>query len=209
MNLVVRWMPNYLWMLVAAESVFVFAGCDIASKSSVALPNVSPGEAALGAIRLYDADGNGSLSGAELEACPAMSVALKEYDNDGDNQISQEEVAGRIAELFPQSVGLLTVDCVVTHQGRPLSGATVTFTPEKFLGESIQTAVGTTDHNGAVSPSIPSDALPAHLKNEKLMQPGIYRVEVKHSALPADVGKPLGAAIDPSRRDGTTLLFEL
>ncbi len=190
-------------------SIFFLSGCDVSSRPSVTPPKVNPGSTAAAAIRSYDSDGNGSLSNSELTACPAISSARKLYDRDGDGQLSQEEIAARLEQLFGSSVGLVTVDCVVTRQRQPLSGATVRFTPEPFLDGAVLPAVATTDQNGEAAPSIAAEDLPTNLQKEKLMQPGIYRVEIEHPAVSAKNSKPLGVEVDPSRRDGTTVRLDL
>jgi hypothetical protein len=201
--------PKFVFVLVGAQSIALIVGCDFTAKSSVELPKVSPRAAAAAAIRLYDKDGNGSLSSAELEASPALKTAQKEYDQDKNDGISQEEIVARFEHLFGASVGLLTVDCTVVRQGKPLANATVKFIPEPFLGDAIQPAIGTTSETGSVTPGIAVDKLPSNLQREKLMQPGIYRVEIQHPSVTAKNTKPIGAEIDPSRRDGTTVTINL
>jgi hypothetical protein len=196
------------WIFISAATVY-WTGCRAQSSATVDPPNVDSQAAAAEAMRLYDKDSNGHLNDAELAACPAISAARKQYDLDRDGQISQEEVATRIDRLYGRSVGLVRVDCSVTRQGRPLSGATVRFIPESFLGTALQTAVDTTDSNGNCFPSIPAAELPANLQGRKFMQPGIYRVEIDHPSVSSKNSKPLGAEIDPMIRDGTTLQFNL
>jgi hypothetical protein len=95
------------------------------------------------------------------------------------------------------------------RQGQPLSGATMRFVPESFLGAAVESAVATTDSNGGASPSIPDDRLPAGLQGLNMMQVGVYRVEIEHPALAGEDIKPLGFEVDPTRRDGTAARFEL
>jgi hypothetical protein len=170
---------------------------------------VDPQVAAAEAIRLYDLSGDGRLNREELTACPAMSNVQERYDTDGDGHLSHGEIAARLEQLYTGRIGLLAVQCSVTRQGQPLAGARVRFVPEPFLATAIDSAVATTDSNGSASPSIPDDRLPASLRDLGMMQVGIYRVEVEHPALIGEEIKLLGFEVDPTRRDGTTVRFDL
>ena len=48
----------------------------------------------------------------------------------------------------------------LTLDGQPLSGALITFEPEKFLGDEIKTAFATTNQFGTAAPSIPIEQRP-------------------------------------------------
>ncbi len=195
-------------LFVAASLVF-FSGCGSLMEPRVPLPKIDPRAAAAEALRIYDTNSDGSLEASELAACPAMLGALERYDKDGNHQISQEEIVLRLENVYSKSVGLLEVQCTLTRKGQPLSGATVRFIPEPFLGDDIQTAVATTDASGLAIPSIPADQLPARLRNASMMQVGLYRVEIEHPSLSAKDAKRLGCEVDPMRRDGTTVRFDL
>ena len=51
-------------------------------------------------------------------------------------------------------LGLMRLLCHVTLDNRPLEGATVTLTPEPFLGEHVLPASGVTDSGGLASQTI-------------------------------------------------------
>jgi hypothetical protein len=194
---------------VLISSLLIFGGCGSLSKPRVAPPKVDPRAAAAEAIRLYDANGDGSLDEAELGACPAMKQARERFDKDGNGRISQEEITQQLQNIYSSAVGLLEVHCTVLRNGRPLAGATVRFIPEPFLGDDLQTAIGTTDADGVAVPSIPAEHLPDRLRKAPLMQVGLYRVEIEHPSLAADQAKGLGFEVDPTRRGGTAARFDL
>lgn len=181
-------------------------GCGPASPAP---PKVDPPAAAAEAMRAYDRNSDGRLSADELDASPALKSSRERFDNDGDGQISAAELQTRLQELYAQSVSFVEVQCVMTRGGRPLSSAEVRFVPEPFLGESLQVATAETDLNGLAQPGIAADHLPENLKNVKLMQVGLYRVEVKHPSITGDDVQPSGCEIDPSRRGGTTVNIKL
>jgi hypothetical protein len=202
---------HFPWQLthVALLAPLLCGGCGSLATPRVAPPKVDPRTAAGEAIRLYDTNADGSLDESELAACPAMKSARDRYDKDGNRQISQDEIAQRLEKVYSNAVGLLEVQCTITRNGQPLSGATVQFIPETFLGDTIHTAVATTNSDGMAIPSIPADQLPEKLRDAALMQVGIYRVEIEHPSLSADGVKKLGFEVDPTRRDGTTARFNL
>lgn len=206
-NLLLYRTTSALILVVCAS--LIFGGCSSSAPPEAASLKVDPEAAAAEAIRIYDANGNGVLEELELGKCPAIKNALDRYDKDGNHQISQEEISQRLKSLFSSSVGLLELQCAITRSGRPLSGATVRFIPEPFLGAGLQTATATTDDDGLASPKIPTDQLPDRLRNAPLMQVGLYRVEVEHPSLPTDQAKQLGFEIDPTRRGGTNVRFDL
>ena len=83
-----------------------------------------------------------------MSACPALKKALVEIDTDGDGAISADEIAQRVQSYVDDRLGRMTLACAVLVDGVPLSGATVTFLPEPFLGDAIPPATGTTGSTG-------------------------------------------------------------
>lgn len=193
---------------VVAHGLLLFGGCGPSGKARI-MPKVDPRAAAAEAIRLYDANGDGSLDEQEISACPAMKQARERYDKDGNGRISLEEIAQHLEQIYSAGVGFLDVQCTTLRNGRPLAGATVRFTPEPFLGDEIQTAFGKTGEDGIATLSISVDKLPDRLRNASLMQAGLYRVVVEHPSLPAGQAKGLGFEVDPTRRDGKAARFDL
>ena len=96
----------------------------------------------------------------------------------------------------------------MTVGGRPLDGATVRFVPERFLQGAVKPAVGTTDRQGAAIIAIADEDLPADQRTLRAMQPGIYRVEIKHPGV-ANLDRLLGFEVDPAMRGGTESVFNL
>jgi hypothetical protein len=141
---------------------------------------VDPDEASAAALEQYDKNGDGQLDEAELKACPALLGALGAYDETNDKKLSKEEIAAQIDYMYQRGSGLVSIDCLVTLDGAPLSGATVKFIPEKFLGDEIKPAEGITNSGGNASMSIAADELPKELRRHSFMRTGIYRVEITH-----------------------------
>jgi hypothetical protein len=147
------------------------AGCADGNRGRVAPPSISPSGAAAAALAEYDANKDGYLDAKELEGCPALQGAVKAIDKNGDGRLSADEIADRLTAILESKVGRLTFSCEVTLNGKPLSGATVNFVPEKFLGSAVSPASGVTDSTGIALLNAEGGTAPG-------MQPGYYRVTI-------------------------------
>jgi hypothetical protein len=107
-------------------------------------------------------------------------------------------------------LGILGFVVRVTLDGRPLNGATVTFTPEKFLGSHLKPAQGTTDSQGFARPTIDDPALRArHFAGAPY---GLYRVEISSNRpIPAkyNTQTTLGTEIAPGAMTADPIYFDL
>jgi hypothetical protein len=102
------------------------------------------------ALDQYDRNGDRKLSVQELKASAALSTSSARIDKNRDGSLSEGEIRDRFRShesLTGKSLFLVGVSA----QGKPLSGAAVTFTPEPFMGEGLQSYVGTTGENGLCS----------------------------------------------------------
>ncbi|WP_428305897.1 hypothetical protein [Lacipirellula sp.] len=151
------------------------AGCS-SGPSRVQAPSISASGAASEAMTAYDKDGDGFIAGAELDAAPSFKAAMSTLDLNKDSKVSEDEIRQRIEAWQVKPVGLTSIMCSVTLDGRPIDGATVTFEPEAFLGSSLKAAMGETS-GGQLSPSIPKAERPDPTWPPGL-QVGFYKVRV-------------------------------
>ena len=145
--------------------------------SAVLPPKIDASNAAALAMEAYDTDGNGFVEGEELENAPGLRAALTTLDLDKDGKVDENEVAERILAWRSTDVGITTIQCSVMLDGRPLSGASITFDPEEFLGEEIQAATAKTGPLGEFFPLIPKENLPTPTTPVGI-QIGLYKVRV-------------------------------
>lgn len=166
---------------------FAVAGGCSGKPSSVEVPAIVPQEAAQAAIEQYDRNGDGQLSADELESCPALSKALGKYDTNRDRTISEEELIKRFSMWSEGGLGVSSLTCQLTLDGRPFSGALVKLVPEDCLSQWIHEATGTADVSGIVRLGIDSKYLPDDLKNFHGVHQGLYKIEITHPeiAVPA------------------------
>jgi hypothetical protein len=160
---------------VCLAAILAISGC-----GGIKSHMVDPVVASKAAMEQYDKDGDGLLDKTELKGCPALLRELRVYDQSKDEKLDAEEIGSQIAEMYARGFGLTSLNCNVNLDGSPLSGATVKFIPETFLGPEIKEASGVTNANGATSLGISPDELPKEIRRAKLMRVGIYRVEVTH-----------------------------
>ena len=125
-------------------------------------------------MKQYDTNGDGKIAGDELDKAPALKSAIENLDTSGDGAVDADEVTARIEAWQESKLGRTSLMCRVVKGGQPFEGATVTFVPEKFLGENLKPASGVTDANGTAMLSIElSDS-----GDPPGVAPGLYRVEI-------------------------------
>jgi hypothetical protein len=166
-------------MLTALGLCLLSLGCSH-GPTAVRPPYIDAAEASRQALELYDTDHDGELSDQELAACPGILQHRDIYDADHNGKISRQEIEDRIRELKSPRVGLSSLRIQVRLDGRPLSGATVKLIPEKYLGDDIKAAVGTTGDGGSATMRIPDEDLPAAQRGLAGVHYGTYKVEITH-----------------------------
>src|SRR6476620_6905195 len=163
-----------MWVLCSA-ALTAIAGC-----RGVKEYRVDPVAASKAAMEQYDKNGDGLLDMTELRACPALLRELRSYDSSKDKKLSADEIGAQIQDMYGQGPGMISLNCTVSLDGTALSGATVRFIPEAFLGPQIKEADGVTSSSGTAALGISPDELPKELRRHHLMRVGIYRVEITH-----------------------------
>ncbi len=128
-------------------TTFLLLGCS-RGPEPVVPPKYDPGGTASRAMQQYDADGDGVMSAQEAEKAPSLLAAWKRLDANGDGKATRDEIAARVENWIESQIGIMSADCTVTLDGKPLAGAEVLYVPEDFLGGGVLTARGKTDEHG-------------------------------------------------------------
>ncbi|MEO2047211.1 MAG: hypothetical protein ABGX16_11635 [Pirellulales bacterium] len=164
---------NWRAAAMTASLLLLLVGCS-GAPSRVAAPEWEPEQIADQAIATLDKDGDGLLSTRELAAAPGLKYCADQLDQDGDQQLTRDEIRDRIKLYEDLRVGYTTFMCRVLYKGRPLPGALVKLIPEPFLGSIVEPAQGTTGRSGQVQLVAESSDMP-------VMRIGMYRVEITSS----------------------------
>jgi hypothetical protein len=189
-------------MIVLLAGIALFAGCS--SRASRVHPvEIDASSASSEAMELYDKDGDGALAGAELNAVPGIKKQVERYDRDGDQRVSRDEIAERIAEWSSNRLAFMGCSYIVTLDGQPLGGATITLVPEPYLGANVKPASGLTHSNGLTRLTHADEDLPKSSNGRPI--PGVfggtYKVQVTHPSrkIPAkyNTATELGEEIAP------------
>ncbi|MFZ1932565.1 MAG: hypothetical protein WCB27_11855 [Thermoguttaceae bacterium] len=125
------------------------------------------------AIAEYDTNGDGRISGAELDNCPGVKAAINQIDPSGNGDVTSDKITARIKVWQDSKLGRMAVQRRVVHNGRPVPNAEVKFVPEKFLGPIVPTASGTTDKKGVAIMSYSRSG-----REPPGVVPGFYRIEI-------------------------------
>jgi hypothetical protein len=168
---------TFLCMLAGISFLIFLDGCSKTPKSYA--PVVDPIAAADAAVKQYDADKNGKISGPELDQAASLKFNLNTIDSNHDQALTAQEIADRIR--FWQTDKLVSgrspVRCTVFRNKKVLANAEVKLVPEKFLGDALKIAKGKTDPNGTAI-LMTENAAP---DDPPGVGPGFYRVEITKS----------------------------
>jgi len=203
-------------VLLALSLALAAQGCGGGNDKRPKLPRLSPAEAGAAAMAAFDTNKDGNLDAKELEKCPALRERkpdgtfggpIPTVDKDGDGKITAEEIATRLREYESRKVALVGVSCQVANENLPLTGATVTFTPEAFMGTSVKPAQGVSEEGGEVNLQIEGEGYPG-------LHCGFYRVTVSKKdaqgkeTIPArfNTNTTLGFEVGPDMREGNFLI---
>lgn len=185
---------RFPWLL-AVFSVALWAGCS-STPARLTGPSLSPTAIAAQAIEQYDANHDGTIEGAELDKVPALKNSLAKLDKNGDQKISAEEIAAEVQNWKDNKYPVLQFTCAVTLDGKPLSNATVTLVPEKFMGADAKPAQGLTNMEGQAR--LGTEGLERNGVNLVGVYCGFYKVEISK--------KEGGAELVPARYNTQTEL---
>jgi hypothetical protein len=157
----------------------LLVGCNY-SASRVYPVKIDPSAASSAAIEMYDKDADGALAGDELAAVPGIKKNIELYDRDGDGRVARDEISQRLDAWANQKLALLGATVVVSLDGQPLDGATVTFVPESYLGPNVKPATGTTMENGLARLSHADEDLPKSSNGRPIpgVTSGTFKVQI-------------------------------
>lgn len=126
-----------IFLLLAAT------GCGGGPSNALPVPSYDPAAMTDAAFAQLDKNKNGTIEGSEFDACPA----LKRWK--GGNPVSKADLKARFdAYAAARADAVTPMSVVVTRDGTPVQGVTVTLTAEPFMGGGFKPAGGVTDETG-------------------------------------------------------------
>jgi EF hand len=199
---------EYPLLWIVSVLALATGGCS-GGPPRTAPPIIEADAAGKQAIAMYDRDGDGAISGKELDNCPGIKDALEFYDVNHEGKITAAAIAARIHEWQESNIGTAATKVRVLLDGAPLEAATVTFEPEPFLGPNVAAASGQTASNGATIMTIPADASNPQGERKSGVHYGLYKVRISKpiggkESLPAryNTNTVLGVEIGPRHTEG-------
>lgn len=165
---------NFKMLALGAVSLLIIGGC-MRGPSAIKATYINADSAGQKAIEMYDANKDGKISGAEFDKAPALKQALPNFNSTLEKGVTAADISARIKSWQLSGVTrIMGVTCTVTRNGKPFVGGEVKFVPEKFLGDDLPVATGTTAPDGNALLSVPvtgKDDPPG-------VPPGFYRIEI-------------------------------
>jgi hypothetical protein len=194
-------------ILLLVVSAGLGTGCG--GPARVPSPAYNPEGMARAAMVDYDRNGDGKLDAAELDACPALKNALQHIAEGKRAYLTEEDIADRLRQFQESKVGLRSIRCRVIRDGIGLSGVTVTYVPEGFMGDAIKPGSGISDKNGNVSLKMDGETVDG-------LGLGFYRVEASlkdasgKETLPAQYNKStkLGFEVNNGKLENFQIIIE-
>ncbi|MCC7474681.1 MAG: hypothetical protein IT425_04755 [Pirellulales bacterium] len=201
-----RMMERSSWLVLAA----LFAiGCS-SRPSRIEPPAIDSG-AAEAAVEQFDTNGDKVLDENELGSVPPLKAALARIDQNGDRKVNASEIEARIKAWKDARIGLMPMTIRLNSNSSPLAGAEVTLMPEKFLGDHLKMARGTTNQHGVAVMEI------SNKRDERGVASGFYRISVSKKSgsgtesIPAryNTQTQLGLEVEPLSPESRDASFNL
>jgi hypothetical protein len=163
------------------SSITLVVGCSYQA-SRVQPVKISPSSASAAAIEMYDKDGDGAIAGEELNTVQGIKKHLALYDLDHDQRVTRDEITERLKVWDSNPAAIMGSSYVVYLDGKPLSGAMMTFVPEPYLGPNVKPATGLTTQIGLTRPSHAPEDLPKTANGRSIygMTSGTFKIEITH-----------------------------
>jgi len=162
-------------MALLAVILLTQSGC-LNEPKRISAPSIDAVAAGQEAMKLYDKNNDGKISGAEFDKVPCLLMSLPIIKSTKEKGITAADITTRIKAWQQTKIGRIgSVNAMVTRNGKPLVGAVVKFVPEKFLGSDVPVCTGTAPTGSDGSAEI-TETVPAG--EPKGVPPGYYRVEI-------------------------------
>ncbi len=162
-------MRRFHRLLLPLLAAALVAGCS--GPSGPKLPELVPNDVARRATQQYDKNHDGTIDAEELKASPPLLEAMATMDVNRAGSLNEAKIAERVRKWLNGETVVFKPMVLVTLDGQPLEGATVTFEPEAFMGPAYKPTSAVTDKAGTCLPPGDDRQFPG-------LHPGLYRVRI-------------------------------
>lgn len=175
-------MKKFLLLILAISLCVSVIGCFGPRRSKrLKAPSYDPQAIAAAAIKQYDLNGDGQISGDELDKAPSIKFAFPNMP-----AVTSTEIANRVRIWKESRLGLQIASAKFVKDGKPVDGAEVTVSSEDFMGGNKIQFTDTTNLTGVVTLTAPNeDNLPG-------IQCGFYKIDVKYKGKTYNFGIEIG-----------------
>ena len=156
-------------LLPAPAAAALASGCS--SRPAPQWPELVPGDVAKRAMDEYDKNHDGKIDAEELKASPALLEAMATMDVNHEGSLTEAKIAERVRKWLKGGTIVFNPLVSVSLDGQPLSGATVAFEPETFMGPAYKPTSAVTDAAGTCLPPGDDPKFPG-------LHVGLYRVRI-------------------------------
>jgi hypothetical protein len=162
-------------MVLLAVTLLTQSGC-LNEPKRIVPPSIDADAAGQEAMKLFDKNTDGKISGAEFDQVPSLLQALPTIKSTKEKGITAADITTRIKAWQLTRIGRIGgVFAMVTRNGKPLAGVEVKFVPEKFMGGNVPECKGLNPTGQDGSVEISETVNPGDPKG---VPPGYYRVEI-------------------------------
>ena len=175
-------MKKVLLLILAISLCVSIIGCFGPRRSKrLKAPAYDTQAIASAAMKQYDLNGDGQISGDELDK--ALSI---KYAFPGMTAVTSTEIANRVRIWKESRLGLQTASVKIVKDGKPVDGAEVTVSSEDFMGGNKIQFSNTTNASGVITLTAPNE------ENLPGIQCGFYKIEVKYQGKTYNLGIEVG-----------------
>ena len=175
-------MKKVLLLVLAISLCVSVVGCFGPRRSKrLKAPSYDTQAIANAAMKQYDLNGDGQISGDELDKAPSIKYAFPNMTS-----VTLTEIANRVRIWKESRIGLQIASVKFVKDGKPVDGAEATVSSEDFMGGKKIQFSDTTNVSGVITLTAPNeDNLPG-------VPCGFYKIEVKYKDKTYNLGIEVG-----------------
>ena len=174
-------MKKVLLLILAISLCVSVVGCGPRRSKRLKAPAYNTQAIASAAMKQYDLNKDGQISGDELDKAPSIKYAFPNMP-----AVTSTEIANRVRIWKESRLGLQTASVKLVKDGKPVEGAEVTVSSEDFMGGNKIQFSDTTNVSGVITLTAPNeDNLPG-------IPCGFYKIEVKYQGKTYSLGIEVG-----------------